>query len=526
MTVYREKANRPIDRSYLPVSAGSIAVALLLVVALLVHLIGLVDRSIWGDEAITLLELSGHADPALPATPVPLSDLKRQMTESTSPGALVEALWSTDVHPPLYYLAADLWRDMLGPGIARLRLFSLLAVGIAAAIFYATLRQAAVPLPGFAALIFFLSEFTLFCSANARSYGVALLLVVLTLHLALRSVDCQARCRGTAALLGLCVGAAFLTHYFTLFITGAVLIWHGAATWRRDPGQAVAPIAAALLVGAAALPILADQLGARPEQFLGFSGLLAEGWMAVKSNLKALTRKPAELPIARVALVIIAVPLAAGLLATFRRNGTDRFTHISTVAVLAVVANSLGILGLFYASDKTLIHGAALRYFGFALPFLVIFLAFGIHALAKGSERRAAIIALLVLALQLAGWSNDFRHQARWREIAQMIRDSPTQKALVVLIGAGRGAFGSTIYEFPGEASVVTPPVTGLSPALIANIARYNEIWLIAAPTSRRAIKDAALRIEEHPALAYMGTTPSGKTLDAVEVHHWRRVPW
>src|SRR3546814_2430819 len=62
-----------------------------------------------------------------------------------------------------------------------------------------------------------------------------------------------------------------------------------------------------------------------------------------------------------------------------------------------------------YASDKGLIHGAAIRYFGFALPFLLIVLAFGIHALAKGSERRAVIITLLVLALQLAGWRSEER---------------------------------------------------------------------------------------------------------------------
>ena len=526
MTVNAANSKKPFTRAYFLASAGSIAAVLVFMVALLAHLAGAFERSIWGDEAITLLELSGHADPTLPNTPVPISDLKRQMMESTSPGSLVRALWSTDVHPPLYYMIADFWRDMLGPGIERLRLLSLLFVGIATAIFYATLRQAAVPQAGFAALIFLSSDFALFCSANARSYGLAMLLVVLTLHLALRSIDGRTGCRRTAAMLGVCAGAAFLTHYFTLFVTGTVLAWHGTVMWRRgDPVQAIAPIAAALLLGAAALPILADQLGARPEQFLGFSGLLIEGWMAAKANLNTVARKPVDLPIARAALVVIAVPIAAGLLAMRRWDGPGRLEHISTIALLALIANSLGILGLFYASDKTLVHGAAVRYFGFSLPLLVIILAFGVHSLARESKRRAALIALLVLLVQLAGWRNEFRNQAQWRHFAQMMQDSPTQRALVVLAGAGRGALGSVIYEFPGSASVVMPQAAGLSPALMAILARYDEIWLIASLKSRHAIEEATRQIEERPALAYIGRISSRKILDAVEVHRWRSAP-
>src|SRR3546814_4136255 len=100
MTVKAESSKGAIKRSHLPASAGSIAAVLLLTVALLAHLIGVFERSVWGDEAITLLELSGHADPTFPTTPVPIAELKRQIADSASPGVLVRALWATDVHPP------------------------------------------------------------------------------------------------------------------------------------------------------------------------------------------------------------------------------------------------------------------------------------------------------------------------------------------------------------------------------------------------------------------------------------------
>jgi len=230
--------------------------------------VGLVDRyGLWADEFFSLAIATGHslehpaseANPALgdyveAAQALPPSAYARYLRHDTPPASLsrvVRAVLLSDASPPFYYLLLDGWTRAFGTSDAALRLFSVLWWPTCFPVLWSLAgklggRSAALP----TCILFALSPVCVFYSTEGRMYSLLLFWVLATIRLTLALWE-----QGTSPgrlLLWVTTGACgLLTHYFFLFVWGAVVLWllvHPGRAGRR------VPLAGALLTLVLILP--------------------------------------------------------------------------------------------------------------------------------------------------------------------------------------------------------------------------------------------------------------------------------
>ena len=127
---------------------------ILLVISVSARLPGLVSRSIWYDESITLLVTAGNAQPSWPQESGPASMAKTQFRGTPALTEIAIDLHKTDVHPPVYFWLLSLWRQWMGFSIETARVFSLLCSTGAVLILYLLLHVGKVEHPAVPSLIF------------------------------------------------------------------------------------------------------------------------------------------------------------------------------------------------------------------------------------------------------------------------------------------------------------------------------------------------------------------------------------
>ncbi|MGB8278463.1 MAG: glycosyltransferase family 39 protein [Methylovirgula sp.] len=143
---------------------------------------------------------------------------------SPSIGSLFADWISKDIHPPLYLLLLHFWCKAFGVSDVALRLPSLICDIAAIPVMYFGLRktigerQATI-----AALIIATAPNAVLYSAEARSYGLLLLLSAVAMVFALRLAVARER----SALPGFTLAAIALalTHYFGLAVAGSLYAW-------------------------------------------------------------------------------------------------------------------------------------------------------------------------------------------------------------------------------------------------------------------------------------------------------------
>ncbi len=143
---------------------------------------------------------------------------------SPSFGALFADWISQDVHPPLYLLLLHFWCKAFGVSDIALRLPSLICDVAAIPVMYFGLRKTIGERPAtIAALIIATAPNAIFYAAEARSYGLLLLLSAVAMVFALRLAVARER----TALPGftLTAIALALTHYFGLAVAGSLYAW-------------------------------------------------------------------------------------------------------------------------------------------------------------------------------------------------------------------------------------------------------------------------------------------------------------
>lgn len=79
--------------------------ALLVAVCLCLSLPTIFSRSIWYDETLSLLVVSGHTHPVWPTAPAPAAESRQQFSGSAPLSQIAGDLKRSDVHPPLYFWA-------------------------------------------------------------------------------------------------------------------------------------------------------------------------------------------------------------------------------------------------------------------------------------------------------------------------------------------------------------------------------------------------------------------------------------
>ncbi len=156
-----------------------------------------------------------------------------------------------DGHPPLYYYLLHGWMKAFGSGDVAVRALSgVLSVATLPLAWLAGRRRGG-PLLGWVLVsVLSISEFAVRYASETRMYSLVMLLVFIG-YLLLDSVTREpGRSWWRLVGLGAVSGLLLLTHYWSMFLLGAVvvtLVWR----WRRHHGRRALEAALAVMVGAA-----------------------------------------------------------------------------------------------------------------------------------------------------------------------------------------------------------------------------------------------------------------------------------
>lgn len=184
-------------------SAIRFLLVLVLVVGVGIRFYHLTDRSIWFDESFTW-RLNTFSLP--------------EIIERTA----------ADVHPPLYYVILHGWSFVFGASLFSLRSFSVVMGVLTGLGAYAFAKEAfRSPAAGlFAALFVSVSAWQIPFSWEARMYTFGTALTLLSATALIKAV--RNNTLRYWVLYGLSLAALLYTHYYTVFIIAAQLIWLAA----------------------------------------------------------------------------------------------------------------------------------------------------------------------------------------------------------------------------------------------------------------------------------------------------------
>lgn len=482
----------------------------LLAVAAAVRLPGLISRAIWYDEAISLLTAAGNADAPWSEDPVSAGEARRLFAGEMGWREAVEDVRQYDVHPPGYYWVLGKWRSLFGPSLEAARAFSLVCSVAAVGVLYLWLRSAVPRGSWVMALVFALSTGAAHGGHEARAYALASVLILTAAWLGYRGgPESGLRTRAVTGLAAaFLAGLALHVNYLALFPAAAIAAWIAVDRWRGSRWLAAAVPVLALVVAAAALPVLSDQLGRRPDQLSGYAG-----WLAELRVLLVINTQMAGIPVPRISApqgeagprALLGVGLCVALLAVTLyhlvrgHGGLNR--RFWSLAALLVVAPSAGIWVLDLAFDKRL-HVS--RYVSFAGPALAIFLSYGLVRLAASNRRVVgglSLVSLLAIQASNLNWglelcpNSEFGSDAR--SVAELIRTTSSPRSVVAL-GEGynhAGNPGPLIYELHPEVQVLSFGVDTDLDRLVRELARFDDLWLIfSVDEGTRAVEEELLR--------------------------------
>jgi len=451
---------------------------------------GILERAIWEDEAVSLLETAGHSLPAWPHEPVRAGTLKVVFEGNPTLGQVAADLRNTDVHPPLYYWILTLWRRALGFSLESARALSLVCSIAAVFALFLLLRAAGAEYPLVGTLVYAFSSDAVLFGAVARNYAVASLCVLLSALLAWLGVErAGANGRGAAALLagaGVFCGLAFQTHYLALFPVAVILLWAVLYVWPiRRSWVVIAPVAALAVALPAVRNLVSKQMGARPAQAAGFAGVFQELVNLLKVNLTAfwqpvVTSNALHYAVAALALVLI----ATGTWLAARRSGVFKAPFRPLLFGLAL-APSAGVFALDFLFDKRLTDP---QYLTFATPMLAVLISLPIcRVLGPSFRGLGAALLAVVFGIQMVAINWGFEEgpllTGRMRSAARAVAASrPESRIVVIDEGYGRGNPASAVYELEPDVNMVFFGSGSNLDAVWSQIERYRSLWFLMSP--------------------------------------------
>ncbi len=219
-----------LDPDVAPEDAGR-ATPEIVVLALVALVVGLVTRfltrsALWLDEALSVNISS-----------LPISDI---------PSAL-----RRDGHPPLYYVLLHGWTELFGTGDVAVRALSgLFGVATLVLVWFMGRRRGGTMLAWVLVAVVAVSPFAVRYSNEARMYALVMLLSVLGWFLL---DDIVVRRRSGILRLGalaLVAGALLWTHYWSMWLLGALVVGAVWMAWRRPADRRMwFSVVAAIAVG-------------------------------------------------------------------------------------------------------------------------------------------------------------------------------------------------------------------------------------------------------------------------------------
>ncbi|HWC26541.1 MAG TPA: glycosyltransferase family 39 protein, partial [Solirubrobacteraceae bacterium] len=263
-------------------------------------------------------------------------------------GSMLRAIPDSESSPPLYYVLAWLWTQLLGTGEAGMRSLSALLGTATVAVAWALGRRLGGERAGLAAAaLVAVNPMLVWFSQEARAYALLALLGALATLLWLRALE-RPREAGRLLAWGAVAALALATHYYAAFLVAPQALWLALrAPGPRERAAALVPPAAA---AAALAPLALGQRANDTAAFIGDSALATRLAQVPKQFLVGYDAPVEPLLIAVSALAaVVAFAGLAGLL-TGRppaprqaRDGAARLAAITAAAlVLPVLAALVG----------------------------------------------------------------------------------------------------------------------------------------------------------------------------------------
>jgi uncharacterized membrane protein len=463
-----------------------ISIALLLI-SVGIRLPGLFSRSIWYDESITLLETAGHTLPAWPTEPTPARLAKAQFEGIATFKQIAYDLRSSDTYPPLYYWSVCLWKRWWGSSLNATRGFSLICSVATILALYGLLCVARFEYAFIPTLIYALSSSSVHFGQEARAYALATLWITsaaLFAYLCTQVVLQESRWRfGAYSMgMGICCGAAFLTHYLTIFSTGVILAWFLAQVRPVLRPMVIGPLLLTASMAVVGLFTLSGQhYGHQPLQPFG---LLSETYALVKMNLNLFWRPAFISRLGSPVRGLIFALVGASIL--WLVHQWPRVNRKLWLLVLALaIAPSVGII-ILDLSTNWYLHET--RYLVCAGPALAVVAANGVLRLISSRPPWGWSLLAVLLAIQFTGinWGKETGvfDPIRWRSLAKIIQASPSSsRAVIVGSGGGRPWYpAALIYELDPDVTVATLGNELDLDELAAQIEKYDHVWIVCSP--------------------------------------------
>ena len=441
-------------------------------------------RSFEYDEAYTFFLTAGVPRPHWPDAPFLAGTMRGAFHARAGLVAVARALRTTDVHPPLYFWAVDLWRREFGDSLIVARLLSVCCALVA---LMGVARLAVLSGIGVVPAVLL----TLGCYGFAYT-GVVARGFALAQALALWGfvVAVQGRGRARSAFAaGLLLGAATFCNYLSVFLVGPVLGWMALERLARDcvtrqplrnfvlqansraagtaGGSSQARSAperrwreAALVALGAGLFVPLDlwfflaQRGSRVGQFPPFRLIPSLVRLtrcfagAVFGALPLYVPFPFSLAVGAL-LAALLVLVAAFVVARWRYIPGPR-----VLFALGTLAPAAGLIALGMVFDNTPIE---LRYLAFATPFCALLLAGAAQTAAYGRVFLGAVGAVQVLSIAGLIFHPATMQPAR-RTAAEAARLAEGRVVLVPYGNDGVGVVGPFIAEAPDDLRVLVVP--------------------------------------------------------------------
>lgn len=468
--------------------AFAVLVALLLVAAA-VRLPGVFSRSIWYDEAVTLVIASGRTGWTWPSEPSPAGVHKAVFVPPRRELG-VAPVEIECCHPALYFQALTVWRGLFGEALEAARLMSFAASLAAVALLFRLACLAGARRPWIPALFGGLATAAVHAGHEARPYALAELLVVLAALAAWRPATATGPPSATDVRDGLAAAVAgalaVLTLHLAVFPVGALLLWLAARTWARSRTLALAVPAVAAAIAGLGLPVVLAQAGVAVSH-RGETTLGAELATALRHSARGFgfgvprgfaSGGGALALFADLAFLAVAAVAAVGLL---RRARADR--RLVELAILLALAPSAGVAVLDLGFGW---HLTEPRFHGLAAVGLALAIGTGLSELTP-RPRWAGWLVVLVVAVQLSRVNWGFETCADdltgsiTRSMARLAAATGDETLVAIGAGHGLGDPASWTYELPPAATMLVFSRVDATEEVAARCARFPSVWVALA---------------------------------------------
>ena len=330
--------------------------------------------------------------------------------------------------PPGYYVVAWAWARLFGSSEAGLRSLSALCGVLTVVAIYVTAdRLFSRRVAGIAAFVAATSPLLVWYGQEARSYGLGLLAVAVSLA-ALSRIATNRRSRTAIWVWAGSSSVALATHYFTVFAILPEALWLLMVQGRHR--RVVSAVGLVALVGLALIPLALEQRD-------------NPGWITRQPLLRRILEVPAVfLTGPQPSVVFVAVPLAllslVALVFAIRADGALRCRAVKLIGGLGLATIAAPLILAFVGIDFFTVRNVI-----FAWPALALVLAASL-----GSQRagRLGMVAAVVVVLSSGAISVTTARQPKygsedWRTAAKETARTPGPRAIVLSPARGAKAF-------------------------------------------------------------------------------------